>query len=352
MSTGILSSQYGVVCAVTETTYNTDAVDAAITADADLPYLAVNSGVAIDPVAADFQPDRMRPGQGAVPSSRIGQMTDVSLTIPLTAGVGANHIPSAEALLKAAGLHGSNGAYLLSTDNNHSCTVWLWERNLVSDSGTKWRLNRATGVFFNGSLSATVSEEPTLALTGPGASYHKRGEALAWFDSAGEPIRNLAGVHAYAGTAAADAAERLLCKSATLTVDGTAIPFSSITLDFALATGMINTQQSTPTGKRATRARNGVSPAGGTISAEMSDLGAAYDAMDADLEAAKVCSMVLVFQGATRKLTIEAEVQLVGQQRKRDTAGAAGWDIDFIVVDDYATHPFGDNGLAWTYAAI
>jgi len=351
---GILSSAYSVFVAVEETAYNTDAVNAAINADDNITYLAVNNGSDITPVGAPFTPDRARASQDAVPSTFVKSHSELTLNVPMTAGVGSANTPSYGALLKACGfdesVSGTTTTYTLKTECADSATVYKYQRNLTD---SEWRLKKATGVLLNMSLGSTAGEEPVLSMAGQGASYSDLSTPAAYFDSSGEPALDGTGsAVTYAGTASADAGERLMCVGGTITYNSAAVPASTVTLDVAMSVAPINTQQGDPLAVRIIRARSGVSPANGQVGVEPSDNMAAYDDIAAAVLANEVATLTLVFKGATRKATVTANVQFSDRLTERDSNGAMGFDAPFIVVGNFSAHPFGDNSLSITYASI
>jgi hypothetical protein len=233
-------------------------------------------------------------------------------------------------------------------------STWWYERNIESDTGTKWRLSRATGVRFGYQMTMTVAEEPVFVFDGESPSYLPRSIARAYFDANGEPALDaVGGALTYSGTASADQSQRALCTANTLSFGATAIPFSSITHNHNAPAALIDAQTSTPVGRRAITAVSGNGSAGGTISFEMTDFGVAYEAIRTALEGETQGTLTLVSTGSTRKMTKTLRVQFVGQLRKRATTdGAAGWDIDYVCVGDFATHPFGDNDVAIKFESI
>jgi len=351
---GIISSDYSVYIIELESTYGTDAVGAALTASDDITYLAINSGGDITPVAVDFQPDRARASQDGVKSSFIKDLSELNLPVPCKAGVGTPNTPNYAPLLKAAGfvetVGASSSAYVLGTSNTNSVSCWKFQRNLTNGN---WRLKRAIGGVLNCSLSSAPGEEPVLTFAGQAASYHDWTVDRAYFDANGEPTLDASGGSiTYTGTASRDSAERLLCRGATITYNSGAVPVSSFAVDCALAIAAIKTQNADPLSVRITRSRAGVSPANGTVGIETTDNAAAYDDIVAAAAAGEVATLSVLWEGATRQLTLTANIQFVGRPAERASNGSTGFDANFIVVGDFASHPFGDNALTLTYASI
>lgn len=351
---GIISSDYSVYIIGLESAYGTDKVGADLAANNDVVYLAINNGGDITPVSVDFQPDRARASQDGVSSSFIKDMSELNLPVPCKAGVGTPNTPNYSALLKSAGfvetVGASSTAYVLGTSNAASISAWKLQRNLTSGN---WRLKRATGGVLNMSLSANVGEEPVLTFAGQSASYYDWTVDRAYFDADGQPALDASGGSiTYTGTATRDDAERLLCRGATITYNSGTVPVSNFTLDCALAINPIKTQNADPLSVRITRSRAGVSPANGTLGIETTDNAAAYDDIVSASVAEEVATLSIVLEGATRQMTITANIQFVGRPSERANNGAMGFDCGFIVVGGFATHPFGDNALTLTYASI
>jgi hypothetical protein len=351
---GIISSDYSLFVVGLESAYGTDKVGADLVANEDLVYLAINNGGDIVPASVDFQPDRARASQDGVSSSFIEDMCEVNLPVPMKAGVGTANTPYYSALLKAAGFVESVGAssttYTLGTSNAASASVWKFQRNLTNSN---WRLKRALGAVLNMALSSAPGEEPVLTFAGMGANYDDFTTDRAYFGTDGQPDLDASGGSiTYTGTASRDDAERLLCVGATITYNSGTVPSSSFSIDAALAIAAIKTQNADPLSVRITRSRAGVSPANGVVGIETTDNAAAYDDIRAAAAANEVATLSVVYQGATRKVTISVRIQFVGRPTERSSNGAMGFDASFIVVGDFATHPFGDNAFVITYADI
>jgi hypothetical protein len=351
---GIISADYSVFVVGKESAYGTDKVGADLTANANITYLAVNAGGGLTPVPINFQPDRARASQSGVKSTFIKDMSEINLPIPMKAGIGNPNTPNYSALLQAAGFVETAGAsstsYTLSTSNAASCSVWEYRRNLTNGS---WRLRRATGGVLNMSLSSAPGEEPVLTFAGNGASYFDWSADLAYFDAGGEPaLDSSGGAITYTGAATRDSAERLLCVGATVTYNSGAVPVSSFTVDVAMTIAAIQLQNADPLSTRITRSRPGVSAANGVLSIETTDDAVAYTDIKAAAEANEVASLVVVWEGATRKCTMTLNIQFLGRPTERANNGALGFDCNFICVGAFGTHPFGDNEFVMLYETI
>jgi hypothetical protein len=351
MSTGILSSAHGVFIVAKEAAYNVDAVAAAIAADGALVALGVNSEVEIEPNIDDFRPETLRASRSGVAVSRVPRGSTVTIPMPGRLGVGTTNEPSWGILLEACGFlkaaDTADHTYTAKTDNVASVSCWNYERNIESDTGTKWRLSRATGVRLGYQMTMTAAEEPVFVFDGESPSYFPRTVARAYFTDAGLPALLPDGTSAgFTGTLSADASERAICASNTATFNSVPFPFSSITHNHNAPASLVDTQTAAVIGQRAITAVSGNASAGGTISFEMTDMGVAYEAARTALDAGTIANLVVVSTGATRKMTKTLRVQLVGELRKRATTdGAAGWDVDYVCVGDFTTHPFGDNDV-------
>jgi hypothetical protein len=351
---GIISSDYSVYLIGLESAYGTDKVGADLVANADLTYLAINNGGDIVPVPVDFQPDRARASQDGVASTFIEDMSEINLPVPMKAGVGTANTPNYGPLLKAAGFVETIGAstttYTLGTSNASSVSVWKYQRNLTNSN---WRLKRALGGVLNMALSSAPGEEPVLTFAGMGANYADNTTDRAYFDTSGEPALDASGGSiTYTGAATRDSAERLLCVGATITYNSGTVPSSSVSLDAAMVIAAIKTQNADPLSVRITRSRAGVSPANGSVGIETTDDAAAYDDIRAAAAANEIATLSILYQGTTKQVTIATRVQFVGRPSERESNGSMGFDGNFVVVGDFATHPFGDNAFVITYATI
>lgn len=346
----MLSSDYGVWAWEIEGTYGTDAVQAKLAADQAIVYQHVNAGSSITPVPINFRPDRHTPGQNGTKSSFIEQMSNFSLQVPILAGIGTPNTPAASALLKACGFKEVAGAsdttYTLQSILQPGFSLWHWKPILNSSNH---RLIRTYGALGNISISAAVGEEVVAAVEGMGIAYEDWSATSAYFSAAGNPILDAVGA-ASTSTATMDSSERLLCRSATITYDGTSIPVSSWTINAALGVEAIQVQTAEPTGVRIIR--SGREAANVALSFESTDALAAYDKIVSDAGDDDVATLTMVMLGATKKLTITARIQFQQRPAERENAGLIGWDATAILVDNSTTHPFGDNSLTLVYAAI
>lgn len=349
----MLSSDLDVWTFAQEGTYGVDAVDALLAANDAIVYAAINGGSSITPSAINFVPDRARPSQDGIQSSFIKQGCNAALTIPMQAGFGTNNVPNYHAILEAAGFlqtasGGGSTTYNLQSIQQPSVTIWRWSPVLNT---LNYRLRRATGVVGNLAISATVGQEPLIAFAGPGQGYFDLSAPAAWLNRAtGNPILDLAG--ASSSTATMDSAEKLLCRSATITWGATTIPVSSLTIDNAMTPSAIETMNAHPTTARVVRGRAGVGAGTVALSFESTDGGAAFDALLAGGEANTVATLTMVFAGTTRKVTLVGNVQFLPVIGERDNGGTRGGDAQGILVANYAANPLGDNSLTATFANI
>jgi len=348
----MISSDYGIWTWAIEGTYNTDAVSALLAANTAIVYQAVNAGSNIVPVPVNFQPDRVRASQDGVKSSFIKNQSTFSLGLPIKAGVGTPNTPPTSAVLRACGfgedIQAAYTEYTLQSVLIPGFSLWNWIPELNT---TNHRLIRATGCVGNLSMSGAANEEALYAVEGAAASYHDWSTAGAYFSTAGNPILDPVG--ASTSTATRDNAERLLCRSATITWDGVTLPISSWTIECAMGIEVVNTQNAEPTGVRVVRSRSGVSPATVSLGLETSpDASAAYNSLRTKIDTETVANLVITLSGKTRKLTITARVQLLPRPTERANAGQMGFDISGIVVGDFSSHPFGNNSLKLKFETI
>ena len=349
----MMSSDYGIWTWAIEGTYGTDAVNTLLDADAAITYQAVNAGASIVPVPVNFQPDRVRASQDGVKSSFIKNESTFSLPLPFKGGVGTPNTPPTSAILKGCGfgedVQAAYTEYTLQSVLIPGVTLYNWVPELNTSNH---RLIRATGCVGNLSINGAANEEALYAVEGKGASYFDWSAASAFFSAAGNPIL-LAGGGASTSAATRDTSERLLCRSATITWDSVSLPLSAWTIDCAMGIETVNVQTAEPTGVRVVRSRSGVSPATVNLALETGpDASAAYNSLRTKVDLETVASLVIVLLGKTRKCTITANVQLLPRFAERANAGQLGFDINGIIVGNFATHPFGNNSLKLKFESI
>lgn len=359
MSTGILSSQYGVLIIAKESAYGVDAVQALITANGALTYLGVNADVEITPENEDFRPERLRASRAGVPVSRIKTGTAVTIPMPGLLGVATQNTPTWGTLIESSGysVDTSNPNFTLytsKTDNGASFSAWQYERNIESDTGTKWRLAIALGTRVSYQMAAEANSEPIFVFDGRGNNHFPRTVARAYFDAAGKPALGPTGSSiTFTGTAVADTSERALCFSNSLLFASTPIPFLGLTYNHNGNPTSIDLQSAAVTGARTMTAPGAAGSGDGTISFEMTDMGAAYEIIRTALEAETQGVLTFTSTGKTKRMVKTMRIQFTGDLRKRATTdAAAGWDVDFVTVGDVATHPFGDGEVTMKFEQI
>lgn len=357
MTTSLLSENYDTWILELETTYGTDAVDTAITTDANIVYLAVNSAGSIVPIANNFIPARARPGQGGVKSSKVKDNCDVTLPIPVLSGVGTNNTPeNLGKVLQAAGFTEAVGTgdtlYTLGTDNRNSLSVRQHRRNLVRPSGdaTAWRAKRATGGVFSLSLNFAIGAELIATAVGKGANYDDWTPSREYFDSADKPAMEYDGsAHAYAGSCSVETGERMICKSASIEYNSAVIPVNTASLDYAFNITPMQIQNGDPISTRIIRTRGDGANITGSALVLLTDGDAGYDDIRDAEDSEEEANLVFVLQGETRQLTITQRVQWQARPVESAQGGATAFECAFIGTDDFASACFGDNGATWLF---
>lgn len=350
----LLLSEKGVFVVAAETTYNTDAIDSALAADEDITFLAVNSGVSLEAVDEQYEPDRFRPGADGVAHTMIPDHNALEVSGPLkgpaSVGVAGGEAPYYAALLKCANLaeeitEATSAVYSLSTANTDSVSAYLYLRNAEDNNH---RLNFLTGGRGSMSFDFAVKTEAMWTAQIFGASSNDWSDDLAFFDSDGQPALDAAESSlTYLGTATKDDAPRMICRAMTLTLGATPYPVSSASLDLAWTTSpreavtadqavskWINTRGSRPNGNLS-----------------LTDGATAYDDVLSKWRAGTEATLTIVLDDGTQKITFAMPNVQLGPPNGTDAGGIKAFDIGYFVNGDFDTHPFGDNSLTITYEA-
>lgn len=345
----------GVLIAVAETTYGTDAVDAAFTANDDVTYLAVNTGVSLEKQTVQFEPSRLRPSAAGVAHTMISDHNVLEVSGPLKAwagGTAGNEAPFYAPFLKACNfaetiVSATSATYALKTANSDSVTVYFYVRNAEDDN---FRLNYLTGGRGNISFNFAVNTEATWAATILGASANDWSNDLTFFDSSDQPALDKAGsALTYSGTASRDSATRMICQSMTLTVGGTSYPVASATLDCAWGTTPVRTVQASPTVSKLINTREDGSRPNGTL--QLIDGETAYEDVLTKWDASTEAALVISLDDGTNDITFTAPKIQMGPPAATNTGGVRAFDIPFFVNEDRSSAPFGDNDLTIVYQA-
>lgn len=353
---GILSAQYHVFIAKSESAYSTDGVEAAFTANDDIVFLESNTGGELTPLADNYIPDRARASQSGVPSTMVKRGGEWSIPVPILGGVGTAFTPEYNAILKACGFAedvsgGTTSVYTLGTVNDESLSLYMYRRNLNNNN---WRLKAATGCVGNLSIAGAPGQEAIATASGQTIDYCENTADLAYFDvTDGKPLLDKdGGAITYTGTVSKAVGERMICKAATIVYNGVPYKVNTWSIDYAFAIAPITSQTGDPLACRITRTRDGASNANGELVITLCDDGVAYDDLLAAIEANEVATLSIGLEGSTTKLTLNHRIQFQARPGESPDGGAMNFAAAFIVVGDFASSPFGDNDSVWTYEAV
>ena len=353
---GILSADKSVWVARAESTYSTDSIDTAIDANTNLTYLAVLTGSSVVPSPDFFRPNQMRASQDGIAHTYVQRGGNVTLNVPVRGGVGTPNTPNIGMLLDAAGLGEAIGVsstvYTIQTANDTSVTLYQYRRNIDNDN---WRLQRALGTRLTMSMEGAMNAEATMAFTGRCTNHPEWTVDRTYFNASDEFALDYSGsAVTYTGAATADTAERMICKSMTLTVGGTTYPCSAFSLDLGFTVGDLDALTGTAPAV-IIRDRGDGANVSGNLALEMVDAagyGTALDDVLTKYVASTEAALQIVISGSARKLTIDLPKIQFTRPTERATAGATGWDVGFSANGNFASAPFGDNGIVLTYASV
>lgn len=355
---GILGTDNDVWIFADETTYGTDAVNAAIGANSNLTYLAVNNDSTVTPEGNTYRPNQARPSQDGIAHTFVKRRGSGTINVPMRGGVGTPNLPNYASLMEAAGFvitdNTTNQVFTLGTNNDSSVSGWHLKRNLTNSN---WRLQRILGVLMKLALSWTVGEESVLAFEFLSKNYPEWDSTdRAWFDSDGDPTLDSSGSSVtYTGTASADTAERLICKSMTLTVASTTYACSGGSLDTGMTLETIDVGNGDPLASRVIRSRGDNANATGNLAMEMVDdgdvanYGTALNDVLTKYQASTEAALQVIWLSANRRITLDLPKIQFTRPTERPNNGAMGWDLGFNVNGDYATNKFGDNAIKFTF---
>lgn len=351
---GILSSSYSAYLVALESTIGTDAVDAAITANSALVYQAINSGGTIRPAPEYERQPTARASQSGVRSSFIAAHSEISLPVPMREGVGTDFIPEYVDLMKMAGYSVASGTgtttCTLQTANDQFGTIYKYQRNL---SNNNWRLRRALGSLLTMDVAGQVGQEPVATFTGQSANHAQWTANRAYFNADDEPALDFAGsAYTYTGAATASAADPFLCENMTLTYNGVTLPAQSFNFASNMRVEPMNNMVTADTiAARIGRDRADGSNAVLSINFDMTDLGAALDDIFAAYQVDEEAAVALTLNNGTSRLRLALAAVQPRLPIESANGPAMNWDVEFHVNGDFATAPFADNGVIWTFDA-
>jgi hypothetical protein len=349
MANFLLNNQ-GVVLIREEATYGTDAVNAALTSNANLQYIPVGDDFAMTLQQSESPPEILRPSWEGTAKQTIPDSTAISGTLPLTIG---DPDPAWAPLLRAANFDRVDaGEYVLRTTQQPSCTIYHYRRqsHLVSAEDA-WRLQYATGVRCGLRFSGEAQGFALAQLQGLGASWHDWTPARQYFDSDGEPRLRADGTSvSYTGDATFAPREAARCVGVTVTLGSTVYPAQSFVLDLASEQTPQRIVQGDPNVAHVVNTRP--SADGSTIGEILLVDGAAafedfLTKWKADTSAA--LTIAVATAGHTLTFAMPAVQLLLGSPSAQ--GGILGFTIPFRAIGNPA-HPFGENALTLDIAAV
>ena len=343
----------GVFIAMPEDNYGTDAIDAALQADDNVTYLSVNSGVSLEPVYEQFEPDRFRSSHDGVEHTQIASHSALEVTGPLkgprSVGTAGGEAPNYRAFLRAANLKeaivsATSATYSLQTANTDSLSAYLYVRN--AEDGN-FRLNHLTGGRGSMTFDFATNSEATWSSSIMGLGAAKYTDDLAYFDSDGQPAIDLSGTAlTYAGTAALDLAPRMICQSMTLTLGATTYAASTASLDLAWTTTPREAMTASQTVSKLINTRGSGSRPNGNLA--VADA-AAYDDILSKWTESTSAALTIVLSDGTQKITFSMPSVQLGEPSASDNGGVRNWDIGYFVNGDWSSNPIDATSLTITY---
>ncbi len=353
----------GRLLALTEATYGTDAVAAALTAGDALAYNEARS-VSITPALDRIKTTRTRSSMSGVPDAVLKNHSIVEIEHPITGPGAAGTTPSYAALLKAALFTetvsaGTSVTYKPGTTQGAgtSLTAYHWTR-MVEEY--RFRLAYATGVRGNLGFNFGLDDEAFLTFSGLGANFpedssaasnpHFWSEDLAFFDASG----NVAlGADGAAATTLGDEtyADRgkMIPRSMTVTAGGTVVELAGFNLNLNLTAQPKRITGADPVTSKVLLGR---APSDNvTAEATLAETGTGFEKLvDTWLSAGEI-AVSLVLSNTTDRLTVTMPKVQVDTLAIQDSNGFAQWTVPLVLSGDYGASILGDNDLTWVYDA-
>lgn len=339
-----------------ESTYGTDAVDAALQdGDEDLIYADVDA-CDVDNKKVPIIPNRQRASNAGVAHKMVGDRAEVTVTQALTgkAASGAgNEEPHYAPLLKAMGfgvtvVSGTSAAYKPQTVQGASMSIYKWSRNT---SDANWRLEYSTGVRGTGTFTFEALQEGKLAFNGVGIFTDTISAAAAFFNSDGEAAllndASTAVTARSAGTESQSNKSILGCQGMTVTHGGNVLPVQSIEIVMNRSV----TAKTTMNGSTSAVSQVFLSVADGTRiegSFNLQDSGAAFDVIDAAMNGDTEAALAISYGDGTDTIAVAAPKCQIGVYSKSSNAENRTYEVPFYLNGDWSSLA-ADNDLTITY---
>lgn len=349
---GLLLADKGLVLAMSESAYNTDAIAAAIAAQGALTYLAVHDDMEAVLEVVNYVPPQLQAAAGGNPHQVFVNSSKLSGSLPMRAGVGTAFTPNYGAFLKQGGWKETVGAisttYSLDTAQQDSMTFWQLVRDVETND---YMLMPVTGLRGNTPFAWELEKEPIMSINSIGASAEDFSPYRTYFGATDKPVLYYDGTPTgYTGTVARDTAGKLGCKAMTLTVGGTNYPAMSVSFDPAWTPTPISTLQASPTVSKIVNTRNNTTRSNGQI--VLMDGAAALTDAKAKWASGAEAALIVSCDNGTESMRFEAENIQLGYYSKQAQGGVRGIGIPYFVVQpDASTDIFGEGWATLTYAA-
>lgn len=358
MANGLLLSQNERILWASESTYDTDAVEAILTdGDTDIIYQQARN-VEITTEGETVHVPRPRGSASGNKHGFIKGRCAVSMEVPLLPFVGTTEqVPHYDAVLKAAGFvpdlgTATESTYSPSTKQSDSMTLYKFYRSAETDN---WRLQVVTGLRLTGTVTINTNGEAYLSLEG-GGTYYSLSDPAEFFDPATGAIAllkdGLTAVTArVSGSEEIADQDPLVNINLTLTVDATERTMSALELDFAWTVTQVQaTTGSATTVKHVLTRSNEDSRMSGSFSlADYTDT--EINSLIDDFEAASEIAGSLVLGGVESgddRITLTMPKMQIGIGSMSDSDGVYSFDWPFMLNGDWSDLA-GDNELTIKY---
>lgn len=346
------SSRYGLGAWASEAAYATNQINADLVADVDVTYQQFNE-FSIKAVPTFFRPPRVRPSHDVDPHVLLEDHQEATIRAPITGKSGAaGTVPFWAALLLAWNFKetidpGVDVQYDLATAAQAGFSGAKWERNL---SDGNFRANQIQGGRGNASFAWEMRKEGEFNSTIMGVGYNDWTDDLAFFDAAGQPLLDLAGVAlpgGYTGTATAAAKNPLICKSMGIDVGGLTYPVRSASLDLAWTTSPVESVTASQCISEWLNVRAEGAAPNGRFS--LIDADAVFDDVLTKYRAATEASLFVSLTDGVDTVRFDMPKIQFGFPEGADAGGLRAWEIPYFCNGDFASSILGDNSVKVTF---
>jgi hypothetical protein len=359
-----ISSAYGRFFAVSEASYNVDAVAAAITANDNLRLQSLTSPLVFTPNLDELRATFIRGGSSTKARTATRRNLGVSAEGLFRGGVNpgnaAGEAPAWAAFLKAAGFGetitaGVSAVYRLVSHGSASMSAWSYLRHV---DNAQWRLIPGTGIRGNMTISGEAGQLITWSFEGESANfpftsdtadYAAWSEKLGFFNATTGQIAlgKDGGSVSYTGTLQQDATEQMVLRNATIEIDEEEVCVTS----FELQTNWQVAAVACASGEETIDEVYLVREAPPTLSLVLADSSPdAFHAVSKAAIGAAEMEIELSIVGADNTITIAAPKAQPSMPEAGDADGLVQWTCNFELNGDYGASNLGDNELTITFA--